>query len=221
MFITVGSIVQSINGPTSVVPKLINILNALECVTAQLSDIPFRTPLKLFIHGLFYSEQRIFPNQKSINTNKPIRFGRKFKLPNDHIVMAYLHSKQISNFSIHQTCWKNNVQFSINESGSTSKTSDSCVLFRDRHETKCGFIVAIIYDIKQKCNMILHTVCIDQRDSFTFKKKIVVNPFIFWGQLSNPSNMVTIPIDDIIVELAYSKQNIFHFFQFPNTVEST
>ena len=221
MFIIVGSIVQSINGPTLVVPELINNLNTLECATVQLSDIPFSTPLKLFIHGLFYSKQHIFPNQKSINTNKPIRLGRKFKLPNDHIVMDYLHSKQISNFSVHQTCWKNNVQFSVYESGSTSETSDSCVLFNDKHEMKCGFIVAIIYDMKQKCNMVLHTVCIDQRDSFAFKKKIVVNPFIFWGQLSNPPNMVTVPIDDIIVKLAYSKQDIFHFFQFPNTVEST
>ena len=126
MFITVGLMVQSINGPTLVVPKLINNLNVLECVTAQFSDTPFRSPLKLLIHGLFYSKQRIFPNQKSINTNKPIRLGRKFKLPNDHIVMAYLHSKQISNFSVHQTCLKNNIQFSIYESGSTSKTSDSC-----------------------------------------------------------------------------------------------
>ena len=56
---------------------------------------------------------------------------------------------------------------------------------------------------------------------FHIQKKIVVNPFIFWGQLSNPPNMVTIPIDDIIVKLAYSKQDIFHFFQFPNTVKST
>ena len=205
MFITVGSIVQSINRPTLGVPKLINNLNTLECATAQLSDIPFRTPLKLFIHGLFYSKQHIFPNQKSINTNKPIRLGRKLKLSNDHIVMVYLHSKQISNFFVHQTCWKNNVQFSIYESGSTSKTSDSYALFKDKHETKCGFIVAIIYDMKQKCNMVLHRVCIDQRVSFTFKKKIVVNPFIFWGQLSNLPNMVTISIDEIIVKLAYSK----------------
>ena len=109
MFIIVGSIVQSINGPTLVVPELINNHNALECATAQLSDIPFRTPLKLFTHDLLYSKQHIFPNQKSINTNKPIRLGRKFKLPNDHIVMVYLHRKQISNFSVHQTCWKNNV----------------------------------------------------------------------------------------------------------------
>ena len=202
MFIIVGSIVQSINGPTLLVPELINNLNALECATGQLSDTSFSTPLKLFIHGFFYSKHHIFPNQKSINTNKPIRLGRKFKLPNDHIVMAYLHSKQISNFFVHQTCWKNNVQFSIYESGSTSKTSDSCVLFKDEHETKWRFIVAIIYDMKQKCNMVLHTVCIDQRDSFTFKKKIIVNPFRFWGQLANPPNMVTIPVDDIIVKLA-------------------
>ena len=33
--------------------------------------------------------------------------------------------------------------------------------------------------------------------------------------------MVTIHIDDIIVKLAYNKQDIFHFFQFPNTVDST
>ncbi len=44
------------------------------------------------------------------------------------------------------------------------------------------------------------------------KNKRLVNPFIFWGQLSDPPNMVTIPIDDIIVKLAYSKQDTFHFF---------
>ncbi|CAF3153953.1 unnamed protein product [Rotaria sp. Silwood2] len=218
---TVGSIVQSVNGPTLVVSELINNLNILQCATAQLNDIPFSTSIKLFIRRLFSSKQLAFPNQQSINKNKSVRLGRKFKPSNDHIVMTYLHNSQISNFSLHQTCWKNNVQFSIYESSSTSKNSDSCVLFKDKHEIKCGFIMAIIYDMKQQCNMVLHTVSIDQQDSFTFKKKTVVNPFIFWGQLSDPRNMVTIPIDDIIVKLAYSKQDIFHFFQFPNIVEST
>jgi hypothetical protein len=54
-----------------------------------------------------------------------------------------------------------------------------------------------------------------------FKKKKVVNPFIFWGQLTDPPDMVTIGIDDIIVKLAHSKQEVFHFYQYPNTVEST
>jgi len=60
------------------------------------------------------------------------------------------------------------------------------------------------------------------RDSLTFKNKYVLNPFIFWGQLTDPPHLVTIHIQDIIVKLGYSKaEQIFHFFQYPNIVEST
>jgi hypothetical protein len=184
MFIVVGSIVQSVNGPTLVVSELINNLNILQCATAQLNDIPFSTSLKLFIRRLFSSKQHVFPNQQSINTNKSIRLGRKCKLPNNHIVMAYLHSNQISIFSLHQTCWKNNVQFSIYESNSTSKTSDSCVLFKHKHEMKCRFIIAIISDMKQECNMVLHTVCIDQRDhSLLSLGRVYIDSYVLYSSI--------------------------------------
>lgn len=48
-----------------------------------------------------------------------------------------------------------------------------------------------------------------------------MNSFIFWGELTDPPNMATIHIDNIIVKLAHSKQDMFHFFQLLNTVDST
>jgi hypothetical protein len=94
-------------------------------------------------------------------------------------------------------------------------------LFKEQTQTNCGFIAAIYYDSNQECNVVVHMVRIDRRDSFTFKKRNVINPFMFWGQPTDPPHLVTVRIDNIIVKLAYSEQDIFHFFQFPNTVEST
>jgi hypothetical protein len=221
MFNILGSIVQNVNGPNLVVSELIDNLNILQCATAELNTINFSTSLKVFIHRLFSSKRNTLPNQKSIIDNKAVRLSRKSELPHDHVAMNHLRNNYTLNFSSHRTCWKNNVRFSVYESTSTSKNCDSCVLFKEQNDTNCGFIVAIIYNLKQECSVVIHTVSVDRRDSFIFKTKNVVNPFRFWGELTDPPNMVTIPIDDIIVKLAYNKQESFHFFQFPNTVEST
>jgi hypothetical protein len=221
MFIIVGSIGQSINGPNLVVSELINNINILQCATAELNNVSFTPPLKVFIRRLFSSKRHTLPTQKSINENKSIRLGRTFELPNDHMVMVHLYNTHALNFSLYQTCWKNNVRFSVYNSTSTSKNCDSCVLFKGQYQVNCGFIAAINHEPKQGCYVILHTVQIYRHGSLTFKKKNIVNPFIFSGQLTEPAHLIKIHIYDIIVKLAYRKQDIFHFFQFPNTVEST
>ncbi|CAF4644078.1 unnamed protein product [Rotaria socialis] len=217
----IGSIVQSVNGPNLIVSELTNNINILKCATVELDTIDYAAPLHLFICRLFSPKRQALPRQVTTKQNKSIRLGCRLELPNDHIVMAYLGEKQIFNFSLHGTCWKNNVQFSVYESSSNSSNCDSCVLFKEKHETNCGFIMAIIHNSRKQCYAVVHTIRIDGRDFLSIKKKNVVNPFIFWEQLTDPPHIVRIDINDITVKLAHSKQDIFHFFQFPNTVEST
>jgi hypothetical protein len=102
-----------------------------------------------------------------------------------------------------------------------NKTSDFCVLFKDQQQTSCGFIMAIAYGSKQECYVALHKVNIDGHDSFIYNNKHVINPFIFWGNLTDPPEIMTVHLKDILVKVAYSKQDAFHFYQYPNTVEST
>ena len=221
IFVTVGSIVQSVNGPNLVISELTNNLNIIQCATAKFNNISFTAPLKSFIRRLFSSKRRAFPILTSTNEIKSIHLGRKLQLPNDHIVMVYLRDNLAPNVSVHRTCWKNNVQFSIHVPNSSSKNCDSCVLFKEQNQVKCGFIASIASDSNQECNVIVHTVYINREDSLTFKSRNIINPFIFFGQLTDPPHLVTVHIDDILVKIAYTKQDIFHFFQFPNTVEST
>ena len=62
---------------------------------------------------------------------------------------------------------------------------------------------------------------IDRHDSFTCSNKHVMNPFIFWGNFTYPPEIMTIHLKDIILKIANSKQEAFHFYQYPNTVGST
>ena len=135
--------------------------------------------------------------------------------------MSYLKQKQFSNFFLHRTCWKNNIRFSTYDSSSISKTSDSCVLFEQKKRTSCGFILGFISSFTNEFNVILHTVRIKEYDSLIIKNEKIINPFMFWGELTVPPVIVIAHIDQIIVKLAYNQQDGFHFFQFPNTVEST
>jgi hypothetical protein len=202
---------------------LINNINILKCATTEFNNVNFSTSLKLFIRRLFSSKRHALPKQDTPNENNSIRFGRKFELPKHHSVMAHLHTTHFLHCSLYRTCWKNNVQFSMYSSSSTAQNCDSCLLFKsEQNEMNCGFIAAIICDSKQECYVVIHSIYINRRDSFTFKKKYIVNPFVFWGQLTDPPDLVTIRIEDVIVKLAYNKDdNNFHFFKFPNTVEST
>ena len=44
----------------------------------------------------------------------------------------------------------------------------------------------------------------------------------FWGHSTDFPKFVLTTLKNIIVKLAYKKEDdLFHFFQFPNTVEST
>ncbi|CAF1233917.1 unnamed protein product [Adineta ricciae] len=217
---TVGSIVQTINGPNLVIAELIDNLNILQGATAELENTRFNRSLGLFIKRIFSSKRNTFPNDTSIH-EQTVRVGRTVPLPDDHFVMEHLHNEGIFDFTFHRTCWKKNVRFSVYESTSTSKSCDSCVQFKKENDTKCGFIVGIIYDSKQKCSVIIHCVRVAKQDSFIFKGKTIVNPYVFFGQLSNPPHLEIINLHDIIIKLAYSKQETFHFFQFPNTSEST
>ena len=223
MLIIIGSIVQSINGPNLIVSELTNNINILQSSTKQFNTANFNTSLKLFIHRLFSSKRQALSNEKSINENNAIRFGKKFELPDDHTVMNYLRTTHMLNYSLHRTYWKNNVKFSIHDYKSTAKNSDSCLLYKcDLSKVNCGFIAAIIRQSEQQCHIVIHTINISRQDSFTLKNKHVVNPFIFWGRLTDPPHRLIINIQDIIVKIAYNKQDeVFHLFQFPNTVEST
>lgn len=204
-----------------IISELINNINIVQCATLRFNSMNCNTSVKIFIQRLFSSKRHAFPNQQVANGNMIIRLGRKLKLLNDHPMMVHLYNTHVFNFDLYETCWKNNVRFNIIEFNSTNKTCDSCVLFKDQQQTSCGFIMGIIYDSKQECYMILHKVKIDRHGSFTCSNKHVLNPFIFWGNLTDPPEIMTVHLKDIIVKIAYSKQEAFHFYQYPNTVEST
>ena len=201
---------------------MINNINIVQSATIQFNDTKLSTPIKLFIRRLLTSKRHAFPDHKITNGNTLIRLGRRLKLTNDHVVMMHLHNTHVFNFDLYKSCWKNNIRFSIFQSNSTTnKICDSCVLFKDQHQTNCGFVTAIVYDSKQECYVVLHKIHIHRQASFTFKNKKIINPFIFWGDLTDPPQMITVHLNDIFVKLAYSKQEMFHFYQYPNVVEST
>ena len=99
LFVVVGSLVQSINGPYLIVSELINNINLLKSAIAQLNTINYRTPLHLFIRRIFASKRQALPKEDVINQNNSIRVGHKLILSNDHIAMAYLRRKKAFNFS--------------------------------------------------------------------------------------------------------------------------
>ncbi|CAF0821809.1 unnamed protein product [Didymodactylos carnosus] len=91
----------------------------------------------------------------------------------------------------------------------------------ERNEMSYGFVMAIVCDSRQESHLVICTVYINRRDSFTFKIKCVINPFIFWGQPTDPSQLVTTHVEDVIVKVACRKEEeLFHFSQFPSTVGS-
>ncbi|CAF3780834.1 unnamed protein product [Rotaria socialis] len=115
------------------------------------------------------------------------------------------------------------VRFSVYDPNSHTHTCDSCLIFKSGTTgTQCGFILAIIGDSKQEYRLLINKMKIIQRDSLTCKNKRAINPFIFSGQPTDPPQFVLIPVEHIIAKLAYKKEaNQFHFFQYPNTVQST
>ena len=100
---------------------------------------------------------------------------------------------------------------------SNSKNCDSCILLKNRaNDVECRFIVAVVWYSTQQYKLIMHSVNIDLHDSVTVNKKRLVNLLIFWGQLSCPTVLVTIGIQDIIFKLAHrTEKSIIHFFSTP------
>ena len=173
--------------------------------------------------SLFAYKHSALPKGDSPTKNTLIRVARQLELPSDHIVMTYLNTTSVSHLPLCKTCWKGAVPFSIYDSSSNSKNCDSCILFKNRaSDVEYRFIVAIVRYSTQQCKLIIHSVNIDLHDSVTVKKKRVVNPFIFWGQLSSPPVLMTIGMQDIFVKLAHrTEKSIIHFFQYSNIVQST
>ena len=188
-----------------------------------MGKIVFHASLTLFIRRLFASKRSALPKGDSPTENTLIRVAHQLELPSDHIVMTYLNMTSVSHLPLYKTCWKGAVQFSIYDSSSNSKNCDSCILFKNRaSDVECRFIVAVVWYSTQQYKLIMHSVNIDLHDSVTVNKKRLVNLLIFWGQLSCPTVLVTIGIQDIIFKLAHrTEKSIIHFFQYPNTVEST
>ena len=59
-----------------------------------------------------------------------------------------------------QNILKNNVQFSLCDFDSTTKTSDPYLLVKyERNEINCGFIEAIICDSSTNCHLVAHVAC--------------------------------------------------------------
>jgi hypothetical protein len=219
-----GSIVQTINGTNLVISELSNNINLLQCATAQKEEYNFNKSLALFVHSIFSSKRCALPQQVPANQqNVSLRVARKLILSPTHAVTNYLRGTNLTGFPLYQTCWLNNVQFTVHDPTRSTQNSDSCLLFKSGHdEMNAGFLMAIVFDIKEDVRFIIHTVSIDRQDSMKWNKSIFLNPFTFWGKLTDPPNLLTISRRDIVVKLAYKEEAIcFAFFQYPNTVEST
>ena len=182
-----------------------------------MGKIGFHTSLTLFICRLFASKRSALPKGDSPTENTLIRVAHQLELPSDHIVMTYLNMTIVSHLPLYKTCWKGAVQFSIYDSFSNSKNCDSCILLKNRaNDVECRFIVAVVWYSTQQYKLIMHSVNIDLHDSVTVNKKRLVNLLIFWGQLSCPTVLVTIGIQDIIFKLAHrTEKSIIHFFSTP------
>ena len=137
--------------------------------------------------------------------------------------MTHLRTINSLPFSVHETSWKNKVRFSVYDPNSSTQNCDSCLLFNDANNTiSCGFIAAIVFYPLEEYHLVINKVYINRRDSLICNGRCVINPFIFWGHLMDFPQLVTIPFEHIVVKLAYKKEKeFFHFFQYPNTTEST
>ncbi|CAF1410154.1 unnamed protein product [Adineta ricciae] len=213
--IHIRSITQSINGPNLIISELINNLNIVQSATNELNNINLNRSLKLYVFRIFSTKRQALPSEKSLDENFSIRFARKLDLQNSSITFK--------NVTIYQTFCKNHIQFSTYDLLSTTKNSDSCLLFKHQQQQfSCGSFFAIIRESVDDYRLIIHTVDITNHDSLKLKNKQIMNPFIFWGKLTNPHRLVTIHAQDIITKLAYNKiGDVFQFFRYPNIVEST
>ncbi|CAF4568145.1 unnamed protein product [Rotaria socialis] len=219
----IGSLVQSVNGPSLVIHELVNNINILQAATEKIDHIHLHSPLRIFIARLFSTKRQALPKVSSEDTKKSVRLGPMLKLPQDHIVMTYLNTIYSVPFHIHETCWKNKIRFSIYNPNSLSRNCDSCLLFKNQNNETCyGFVVAILNQPQEGYRILVNQIQVNRRDSLILKGRCIINPFIFWGHLTDTPKFVIISLEHIIVKLAYRRENdLFHFFQFPNTVEST
>ena len=220
---TLGSIVQSVNGPNLIISELTNNINIVQGSTARLEYVKFNASLGLFIDRLFSSKRQALPKHSCENGSNYVRVGPELELPENHFVMAHLKTINSLPFSIHETSWKNKIRFSIYNPNSPAQNCDSCLLFKDtNHTVSCGFIVAIVCYPTEEYRLVINKVYINRRDSLICNGKCVINPFIFWGHLRNFPRLAVIPFEHVVVKLGYKKEkDFFHFFQFPNTAEST
>ena len=223
ILITLGSIVQSVSGPNVVTPELVNNINILQAATEQIVSNRFNSSLRIFITCLLSSKRQALPKLTSTDTRNSVRLGPKFQLPQNHVVMKYLAAIYLMPVHVYETCWENNIRFSTYNPTSVSQNCDSCLLFKnEKNEICCGFIAAIVCHPKEKCRMVINQIQINHRDSLILPGRCIINPYIFWGHSTDFPKFVLTPLKNIIVKLAYKKEGeLFHFFQFPNTVEST
>lgn len=212
-----------INGPSLILTELVNNLSIMKSAFVQLKDHNFTINLRLFIERLFASKRRAPPDNRSIDDKACVHFGKRLMLSSDDTIMKILNAEKLMYRSIHKTCWMKNVRFSVYDANTVAKHCDSCVLLKKQEpDFICGFILAIITTSKNQCQFIIHTVEVDHHDRINIKKRTVVNPFIFWGRLTNPPRIKIVCIDGVLTKLAYRREStVFHFFHFPNTVEST
>ena len=169
-----------------------------------MSKIGFHTSLTLFIRCLFASKRSALPKGDSPTENTLIRVARQLEYRATTLLWLTWTQKV---FRICR-CIKRVEKVLFNSPTMT--------------HPRISKTVAIVWYSTQQGKLTIHSVNIDLHDSVTINKKRVVNPFIFWGQLSCPHVLMTIGIQDIIVKLAHrAEKSIIHFFQCPNTVEST
>ena len=138
--------------------------------------------------------------------------------------MRHLRVFSIVLSSIHQTCWKNNVKFSVYNPCSTTKDYDPCVLFKNKQSgTDGSFIGATLLGSKQQCDFVIH-VCASNRLSRLYKieEETYNQPIhILESSERSISKSDYLNIEDTIIKLTYKKDKMtFHIFQFSNTVES-
>lgn len=106
IFVDVGSIVQSVNGPSLIISELANNINTFQRAMGQIKKPNFNRSIINFIRRLFSSKRHALLKSNSSNIDNLIHVGCAHVIPNDRLIMNYIHVTCARNVSLHRNCWK-------------------------------------------------------------------------------------------------------------------
>jgi hypothetical protein len=125
-------------------------------------------------------------------------------------------------FTTHRTCWIKKIKFSAYTNEIKSKTSDSCVIYRDNDTNNIGFIMAIIKE-GEHIQFVVIPATLIHYDRFRLRQELFTNLSVIYGEFTNKSEFKLVPHTHLLLKVVFKidHENKCTFFIFPNTTEST